>query len=66
MIAPLGRIVERELKNKLHESISIIFDPLAAADIGGKARAVMQFVGAGVQLDRALTLAGLMRDEDED
>ena len=63
VIAPLGRIVERELKNKLHPSISINFDPLAAADIGGKARAVMQFVGAGVALDRALTLAGLMQDE---
>ena len=64
VIAPLGKIVERELKNKLHPAIMLNFDPLAAADIGGKARAVMQFVGSGVPLDRALTLAGLMQDDD--
>lgn len=57
--APLARIVKEELSGKLETGISLSFDALGATDVASKARAVQSFTGAGVELGRALTLAGI-------
>ena len=64
-IAPLGRLVETELRAKLDDpSISIAWDELRAADITGRARAFQSLVGAGMDLDRAAALSGLLAPDE--
>ena len=41
-------------------SISLTWDELRAADISGRARAFQSLVGAGMDLDRAAALSGLL------
>ena len=65
-IAPLGRLVETELRAKLDDpSIILTWDELRAADISGRARAFQSLVGAGMDLDRAAALSGLLSPDDE-
>ena len=65
-IAPLGRLVETELRAKLDDpSISLVWDELRAADISGRARAFQSLVGGGMALDRAAALSGLLSPDDE-
>ena len=64
-IAPLGRIVETELRNKLNDpGITIDWSELRAADIASRARAFQSMVGGGMPLDRAAALSGLMVQDD--
>ena len=53
-IAPLGRIVERELRDKVNPGISLSFDSLFAADIQGRAWAWRSLVGNEAQMDPAI------------
>ena len=53
-IAPLGRIVMTELRDKLHPSIGLGFDRLFAADVSGRARAFQSLVGGGMDVRRPL------------
>ena len=62
-VAPLGRIIQAELRRKIHEGIGIGFDSLFAADIAGRARAFQSLVGAGMALDEAAGLSGLLVDD---
>ena len=62
-IAPLGRIVQAELRAKAHPGISLSFDSLFAADLSGRARAFQSMVGGGMDVARAAGLAGLMVSE---
>ena len=65
-IAPLGRLVETELRNKLNDpGITIDWSELRAADIASRARAFQSMVGGGMPLDRAAALSGLMVPDDE-
>ena len=65
-IAPLGRLVETELRAKLDDpSISLVWDELRAADISGRARAFQSLVGAGMDLSKAAALSGLLSPDDE-
>ena len=66
VIAPLGRMVETELRRKLADG-SLVFgwDELRASDIAGRARAFQSLVGAGMALDRAAALSGLMAADAE-
>ena len=65
-IAPLGRLVETELRAKLDDpSIILTWDELRAADISGRARAFQSLVGAGMDLDRAAALSGLLAPDEE-
>ena len=65
-VAPLGRIVETELRNKLNDpGITIDWSELRAADIASRARAFQSMVGGGMPLDRAAALSGLMVPDDE-
>ena len=66
LIAPLGRMIATELRVKLDDaSIAFTWDELRAADISGRARAFQSMVGAGMELDRAAALSGLMVPDDE-
>ena len=59
-IQPAARLVAEELAFKLGSpGLSLSFESLGAADLAGRARAVGVFVKAGVELPRALELAGL-------
>ena len=64
-IAPLGRIVETELRDKLNDpGIAIDWSELRAAEIASRARAFQSMVGGGMPLDRATALSGLMVPDD--
>ena len=65
-IAPLGRMIEAELRRKLDMSATVAFDALAAADEDGRSRAISRRAAAaktladmGVDRSEALRLAGL-------
>ena len=58
-IAPLGRLVLQELRDKLDPSITLSFDSLAAADVMGKARAFQSLTGGGMAAESAARVAGV-------
>ena len=65
-VAPIGRMIEAELRAKLDMDAMVSFGALAAADEDGRSRAIARratafktFVDAGLGRDRALHLAGL-------
>ena len=59
-VQPVARCVAEELAFKLDvPGLRLHFESLGAADLAGKARAVGVFTKAGVDLARALELAGL-------
>ena len=64
-ILPLGKLVQAELRSKLHPSISLTFEAIAAADVVAKARALKGMVDSGVDLEKALGLSGLMATDDD-
>ena len=56
----VGRGVAQELAEKLDRpGLSLTFEALGSADLAGKSRAVGSFVKSGVELARALEMAGL-------
>ena len=66
-IAPLGKLVTTELRNKLDDAtISLTWDELRAADISGRARAFQSMVGGGMEVDRAAALSGLLSPAEAD
>ena len=63
-VAPLGKLVADELSRKLDAPISLTWAELRASDLSGRARALGSMVKAGMPLDRAAGLAGLMDPTD--
>ena len=63
VVAPLGRIVEHELADKLEADITLQWDELRASDLSGRARAFQSMVGGGMEVEKAAALAGLMDAE---
>ena len=64
VIAPLGRIMERELRYKLNSpGLMLNFDSLFASDLSGRARAFQSMVGGGMDVARAAALSGLTEAE---
>ena len=64
-IAPLGLIVEAELRAKLDSpDLSLSFDSLFAADLSGRARAFGSMVQGGMDVAKAAALSGLMDADD--
>ena len=60
VIAPLGRIMEAELRCKLAApGLMVNFDALFASDLSGRARAFQSMVGAGMDIAKASALTGL-------
>ena len=64
VIAPLGRIMEAELRYKLASpGLALNFDALFASDLSGRARAFQSMVGAGMDVAKAAALSGLTMQE---
>ena len=57
-ILPLAGLVSAELSRVFEADVQLEFSRLTAADLGGRARAAKQLTDAGVDLERALSLAG--------
>ena len=60
VVSPLGRIVSRELSEKLEAEVSLDWHELRASDLSGRARAFQSMVGGGMDVAKAAGLAGLM------
>ena len=63
-VSPLGRIVSRELSEKLETEVSLDWHELRASDLSGRARAFQSMVGGGMDVTKAAALAGLMSPEE--
>ena len=63
VIAPVGRMVEAELREKLDPSIALDFGSLFAGDIMGRARAFQSMVGGGTDIAKVAILSGLMEPD---
>ena len=58
-LQPLGKILEAELSDKLDADVTLNVDAIQAGDLTGKARAMGSMVKAGMDLEKAVSLAGL-------
>ena len=65
VLSPLGRKVEAELRLKLDPDAGLSWQELRASDLAGRARAVQSLVGAGMEIERAVSKAGLLSPEEE-
>ena len=59
----MSRVTEAELTEKLESETKLDFAHMMSADVVGKARAAGSLVKAGVEVERALGLAGLAEEE---
>ena len=64
VLAPLGKLVESELRDKLDDEVSLSWQELRASDLSGRARAFQSMVGGGMAVDQAVSVAGLMVTDD--
>ena len=62
-LMPIGAIVASELSEKLDVPVELNWDRLQASDLSGKARAFGSMVKAGLDLEKAAALAGLLVEE---
>ena len=63
-IAPLGGIVEAELRDKLDApELTLSWTELRASDISGRARAFQSLVNGGMDVTQAATLSGVLSTE---
>lgn len=63
-ISPVAATVADELAVKLESPARLNFDGLFASDLTGRARAFAGMVNAGMAIDKAAALAGLLTDEE--
>ena len=63
VLAPLGRLVQAEIRAKLDAEITIGWQELRASDLSGRARAFQSMVGGGMAVGEAVAVAGLMVEE---
>ena len=65
-VGPLALMVQSELRTALDApELKLSFDGLFASDLSGRARAFGSMVKAGLALDKAAALSGLMAADDE-
>ena len=62
-VAPLGKMVEAELTEKLETPVKLDWSELRASDIAGRARAFQSLVGGGMDVSKASALSGLLMPE---
>ena len=60
MAAPLGKLVGAELSAKLEADIVLDWTELRASDVSGRARAFQSLVGAGMELQQAAAVSGVL------
>ena len=63
VLAPLGRLVQAELQDKLEDTVTLSWQELRASDLSGRARAFQSMVGGGMAVDQAVAVAGLMVED---
>ena len=63
VIAPLGELVQSELRAKLDPSVTLSWTELRASDLAGRARAFQSLVNGGMDLAKASEIAGIMVTE---
>lgn len=63
-LAPIADLIAVELSEKLEGAINLNLDRLFASDLSGRARAFGSMVKAGMNTDKAASLAGLMEAEE--
>ena len=63
VLAPLGKLVESELRDKLDDEVSLSWQELRASDLSGRARAFQSMVGGGMSVTDAVSVAGLMVED---
>lgn len=59
-VAPLGKILEGELRKMYGGKAKVSFESLFASDIQGRARAFQSLAGGGMDLEKAAALSGLL------
>ena len=64
VIAPLGRLVQSEIMEKLDSGVSLSWQELRASDLSGRARAFQSMVGGGMDVSQAVAVAGLMAPDE--
>ena len=64
VLAPLGRLVQSELQEKLEDTVTLSWQELRASDLSGRARAFQSLVGGGKTVEEATAIAGLMMTDD--
>lgn len=62
-VAPLGKMVEQELTEKLETPVRLDWSELRASDITGRARAFQSLVGSGMDVNKAAALSGLLIED---
>ena len=62
-VAPLGKLVARELSDKLETAVAFDWQELRAGDIASRARAFGTLVKGGMALEQAAALSGLLMIE---
>ena len=65
-IAPLGEIIEEELRMKLAPDITLDFENLFASDVQGRARAFGSLIQAGMPMAQAAMYTGFSDGESRD
>ena len=60
----MGKMIESELRTKLDDEVSLSWQELKASDLSGRALAFQSMVGGGMPVDQAVSVAGLMIEED--
>lgn len=63
VVSPLGRIIAGEIEAKLSGPVTFDWSELRAADIVSRARGFQSMVGAGMDIAKAASLAGLMAED---
>ena len=63
VLAPLGKMVESEMRTKLDDEVSLSWQELRASDLSGRARAFQSMVGGGKTVEEAAAIAGLMVED---
>ena len=58
VLSPLGKLVEAELQEKLDDTVTLSWQELRASDLSGRARAFQSMVGGGMDVTKAISIAG--------
>ena len=65
VLAPLGRLVETELRRKLNApELSLTWQELMASDLQGRARSFQSMINGGMEIGKAAALSGLLMPEE--
>ena len=63
-LAPLGKLVLQELRDKLDASLTLDFEETRSVDAQGRARAFASMVQGGMPMEQAVAASGLMISDD--